>query len=47
VDPADAARLDAVLAQIRKTGRTGELHTPRSTSCEVGHEYFAQNCWVV
>jgi predicted TIM-barrel fold metal-dependent hydrolase len=40
-------RLDAVLAQIRKTGRTGELRyseehiLPKSAS-----EYFAQNCWV-
>ncbi|MGO9872666.1 MAG: amidohydrolase family protein [Acidimicrobiia bacterium] len=40
-------RLDAVLAQIRKTGRTGELRysdehiLPKSAT-----EYFAQNCWV-
>jgi predicted TIM-barrel fold metal-dependent hydrolase len=40
-------RLDAVLAQIRKTGRTGELRyseehiLPKSAS-----DYFAQNCWV-
>ena len=40
-------RLDAVLAQIRKTGATGELRyseehiLPKSAS-----EYFAQNCWV-
>jgi len=40
-------RLDATLAQIRKTGRTGELRyseehvLPKSAS-----EYFAQNCYV-
>jgi predicted TIM-barrel fold metal-dependent hydrolase len=40
-------RLDAVFAQIRKTGRTGEMRyseehiLPKSAT-----EYFQQNCWV-
>ncbi len=45
--PPMLARMDAVLEQIRKTGRTGELKydeshiLPRSAT-----EYFQRNCWL-
>ena len=47
MDPADVAPLDAVIDQIRKTGRTGELaYSDEHKLPRLASEYFAQSCYV-
>jgi predicted TIM-barrel fold metal-dependent hydrolase len=45
--PPTLQRLDAVIDQIRKTGRTGELaYSDEHKLPRLASEYFAQNCYV-
>jgi predicted TIM-barrel fold metal-dependent hydrolase len=45
--PPTLRRLDAVIDQIRKTGRTGELaYSDEHKLPKLASEYFAQNCFV-